>query len=176
MLVKRRGRLKQIARWGIGTLAVGLVAIQFVPYGHDHTNPPVTRESNWDSPQTRELAARACFDCHSNQTDWRWYTNIAPFSWYIQHDVDDGRRQLNFSQWDQPQREARGAPNEVQRGKMPPPEYLPVHPEAKLTDDERQALVAGLRATVANDPPPTPARGPGSGDRPPGGNNRPPGG
>jgi hypothetical protein len=165
------GRTSHLLRWGFGAVAVGLVAIQLIPYGHNHTDPPVTREPIWDSPQTRELAARACFDCHSNQTDWRWYTNVAPISWYIRRDVDDGRRQLNFSAWDQPQREVRGAPNEVQRGKMPPAEYLPVHPEAKLTDQEKQALVAGLRATVASNPPPGPPARSGGGQ--PGGGRQP---
>jgi len=67
-------------------LAGGIVfiAMQLVPYGHAHTNPPVTGEPKWDSPQTRELAKRACFDCHSNETDWPWYSNIAPVSWLIQ--------------------------------------------------------------------------------------------
>jgi hypothetical protein len=159
MLVSRVPRPSVLLTWGLGIVGTLLVAIQFVPYGHNHTNPPVTREPAWNSPDTRALATRACFDCHSNQTDWRWYTNVAPISWYVQHDVEDGRRQLNFSTWDQPQREARGAPNEVQRGKMPPAAYLPVHPEAKLSDQERQTLIDGLRATVANDPPPpAPAR------------------
>ena len=158
MLTKRSPRITRALTLGLGILGLGLVVIQFVPYGHNHTNPPVTREPRWNSPETRELAARACFDCHSNQTDWRWYTSIAPISWYIQHDVDDGRRRLNFSEWDQPQREARGAANEVQRGKMPPAEYLPIHPDAKLTDQEKQVLIDGLRATVADDPPP-PAQG-----------------
>ena len=84
MLKLRTWNVRRMLKWGLGTVAVGLVAIQFVPYGHNHTNPPVTREPIWDSPQTRELAARACFDCHSNQTDWRWFTNVAPISWYVQ--------------------------------------------------------------------------------------------
>ena len=159
VMVRSRLWVQRIVRWGLVALVVGLIAIQLVPYGHAHTNPPVTREPNWDSPMTRDLAARACFDCHSNQTDWRWYTNIAPISWYIQHDVDDGRRRLNFSEWDQPQREARGAANEVRRGQMPPSAYLPVHPESRLTDQEKLALIAGLQATVANDPPPPAQRG-----------------
>ena len=154
MLVSRLSHPKVLLKWGLGIVGFLLVAIQFVPYGHNHTNPPVTREPAWNSPETRELAARACFDCHSNRTDWRWYTNLAPVSWYTQHDIDNARRRLNFSEWDKPQREARGAANEVRRGEMPPSTYLPVHPEAKLTDQERQILIDGLRATVANDPPP----------------------
>ena len=83
------------------------IAIQFVPYGRAHTNPPVVQEAKWDSPQTRELAARACFNCHSNQTEWPWYSNIAPISWLLYRDVINGREQLNFSEWNRVQREAR---------------------------------------------------------------------
>jgi hypothetical protein len=159
VILARRWRSKQVLTWGLGMLGLGLVAIQAVPYGHNHSNPPVTREPAWNSPQTRELAERACMDCHSNQTNWRWYTNVAPISWYIQHDVDDGRRRLNFSEWNKPQREARSAPNEVQRGEMPPAAYLPLHPEARLSAQEKQILIEGLRATATKDPPPpAPAR------------------
>jgi hypothetical protein len=165
VLSTRIRRPKHLLIWGLGAVGVILVAIQFVPYGHSHTNPPVTREPAWNSPDTRELAARACFDCHSNQTDWRWYTNVAPVSWYTQHDVDDARRRLNFTEWDKPQREARNAATQVQRGEMPPAAYLPVHPEAKLTDQEKQILIDGLRATVTNDAPPPAQSAPGGRQR-----------
>ena len=52
-----------------------------VPFGHSHTNPPVTKEPAWNSPDTRALVQRACFDCHSNQTTWPWYSHVAPVSW-----------------------------------------------------------------------------------------------
>lgn len=126
----------------------GFLLIQLVPYGHNHTNPPVVQEPQWDSPQTRALAARACFDCHSNETAWPWYTNVAPASWLIQHDVEEGRRQLNFSEWNKPQREARNAGRVVQRGEMPDPKYLPLHPDARLTDAEKQALIQGLNTSL----------------------------
>ncbi|HEX7229427.1 MAG TPA: heme-binding domain-containing protein [Candidatus Binatia bacterium] len=91
----------------IGRLLIGIIvvllAIQLIPYGHDHTNPPVHAEPAWDNPRTRELAARACFDCHSDQTVWPWYSNIAPISWLIQRDVEKGRSELNFSEWNRPQ-------------------------------------------------------------------------
>ena len=80
-------------------LIVGGILIQFLPYGHDHTNPPVTAEPQWNSQQTRDLVTRACYDCHSNQTTWPWYSNIAPISWLIQHDVEEGRSRLNFTEW-----------------------------------------------------------------------------
>jgi len=125
------------------------IAIQLVPYGSAHTNPPVQAEPKWDSPQTGELARRACFDCHSNETVWPWYSNIAPVSWLIQHDVDEGRQRLNFSEWNRPQREARQAGREVQRGRMPPSNYFLTHPSAKLSLDEAQALIEGLNTSLA---------------------------
>src|SRR5689334_11124590 len=104
--------------------------LQLVPIPHD--NPPVTQEPNWDSPQTRALAQRACFDCHSNETVWPWYSYVAPVSWLVVHDTLDGRRELNFSEWGVPQsngREPREVkPDKIQReiasGSMPPRIYL----------------------------------------------------
>ncbi len=125
------------------------VALQLVPYGHAHTNPPAQAEPNWNSSQTRDLAVRACFDCHSNQTVWPWYSNVAPMSWLIQHDVDEGRARLNFSEWNRPQRETRGAGRVIQRGSMPPSYYILLHPAAKLTPDEAQALINGLSVSLA---------------------------
>lgn len=131
----------------LGALALAAVA-QVVPCGRNHTNPPVTGEPPWDSPATRELAKRACFDCNSNETVWPWYSHIAPVSWLVQRDVDEGRRKLNFSQWDKPQKEADEAAKAVREGEMPLWIYLPTHPEARLTDAEKQALINGLEATV----------------------------
>ncbi|MBE7491151.1 MAG: heme-binding domain-containing protein [Planctomycetes bacterium] len=141
---KKRRFLKPLI---LGALALAAVA-QVVPYGRNHTNPPVTGEPSWDSPATRELAKRACFDCHSNETAWPWYSHVAPISWLVQRDVDEGRRKLNFSQWDKPQKEADEAANAVREGEMPLWIYLPTHPEARLTDAEKQALINGLEATV----------------------------
>ena len=131
-------------------LAIGvLVAIQLVPYGRSHTNPPVRQEPSWDNPQTRVLAERACFDCHSNQTKWPGYASVAPSSWLVQHDVDEGREHVNFSEWDRPQKKARDAVDEVEEGEMPPSTYTILHPEARLSDAERRQLADGLRATLA---------------------------
>ncbi len=129
-------------------LIVGGILIQFLPYGHDHANPPVNGEPAWDSPQTRDLVARACYDCHSNQTTWPWYSNIAPISWLIQHDVEEGRSRLNFTEWNQPQRETEDAARQVQRGAMPQWYYTLLHPTANLTADEKQALIKGLQTSL----------------------------
>ncbi len=128
---------------------VGLfLLIQLVPYGRDHTNPSHQVEPNWDKPETRALAQRACFDCHSNETVWPWYSHVAPSSWLVQKDVEVGRSELNFSEWDKPQDEADHAGKMVTRGKMPLKKYLLLHPGARLTDTERDALASGLNATI----------------------------
>ena len=132
----------------LGCIVVG-IAIQFIPYGHDHTNPPVAAEPNWDSPQTRDLAVRACYDCHSNQTTWPWYSNVAPMSWLIQHDVVEGRSKLNFTDWNAAQPAADNAAEKVQRGEMPQSYYVMLPPSANLTADETAVLIHGLQATTS---------------------------
>ena len=146
---KRRAILRAVLRWGgigLGVLVLLFAVIQAVPYGRDHSNPPVRQEPAWDSPATRALAADACFDCHSNLTHWPWYSNVAPVSWLVQSDVDNGRKRLNFSEWDRPQRGADEAAEKVAEKGMPPSWYTWMHPKARLSSAERQALVQGLQA------------------------------
>jgi hypothetical protein len=114
--------------------------LQVVPLGRHGENPPVRAEPPWPSSEARALAVRACFDCHSNETKWPWYTNVAPVSWLAVHDVDEGRAALNFSEWDTPQKEAHEAAEELLEGEMPMAIYLPLHPEARLSDLETKAL------------------------------------
>ena len=142
---------------GIGTLlaetgvAAGalFILLQIVPFGRMPSNPPVTGEPAWDSPQTRALAVRACFDCHSNETDEPWYSNVAPISWAISDHVESGRSKLNFSEFDKPQDDADKAADTTEDGEMPPGYYtrFGLHSTAQLTEDEAAQLVAGLRAT-----------------------------
>jgi hypothetical protein len=109
--------------------------------------PTVTGTPTWNSPRTQELATRACAACHSNQPVWPWYTNVAPFSWYIQHQVDDGRAVLNFSEWDRPQPGIGAAAASVQVGRMPPAQASTLDKRLALTDAERAELAAGLQAS-----------------------------
>lgn len=139
--------------WLLAAGAVLFLLAQAVPYGRSHTNPPVTAEPRWDSPQTRELAARACFDCHSNLTTWPWYSNVAPVSWLVQRDVDGGRAALNLSEWNKPQDGAGDISEAISGGSMPPWFYPLMHPNAKLTKPDQQRLIAGLAATLRNSPP-----------------------
>jgi mono/diheme cytochrome c family protein len=142
-------RYKKWIKWGLIGGAALLVVIQLVPYGRSHQNPPVVAEPVWDSAQTRELAVVACFDCHSNQTNWRWYSNVAPISWWVQHDVDEARATLNFSDWTQARR-ANEAAEVVREGEMPPRYYLITHPQARLSDADIAALADGLAKTLGN--------------------------
>jgi mono/diheme cytochrome c family protein len=146
-----------LLRWliRIALIGVAVVAlIQLVPYGRDHTNPPVRKEPAWAGAQTRRLAADACFDCHSNLTTWPWYSNVAPVSWLVYRDVKDGRAELNFSEWNLPQDGAGDAAEAVRSGSMPPWQYKLLHPKSRLSAAERDALAAGLAATVSASPPP----------------------
>lgn len=138
--------MKVVAIAGLGTFA----AIQLVPYGRDHTNPPTASEPAWDRPATRALVVRACFDCHSNETRWPWYSHVAPMSWLVQRDVDVGRRVVNFSEWDRTYEDAGESAEKVLEGDMPPAMYLLVHSSARLSSLEKQELARGLTATLGS--------------------------
>lgn len=143
---------KWLVRGLLAAVALLLVA-QVIPYGRNHKNPPVTRAVKWDTARTEQLAAGACLDCHSNLTNWKWYTNVAPVSWLVYADVKGGRETLNFSEWDRPQADAGDIVEAVQGGSMPPFQYKPLHAAARLSSAERDELVQGLRRTLAQDPP-----------------------
>ena len=131
----------------------GLLAVaQLVPYGRDHSNPPVTQDAPWGDGRVRALAVAACYDCHSNETQWRWYSNVAPASWLVQNHVDEGRRKVNFSEWDRPQEEADELAESVLEGSMPPRSYLLMHSSADLSQSEKEQLVAALRALEGQRP------------------------
>lgn len=133
---------------GIGALAILLIAIQFVPVA-DPGNPPV-REEIVASPEVMDILRRSCFDCHSNRTDWPWYSRLAPASWLVNHDVAEGRDHLNFSEWNRYAVGERAEKweeilEEVFEAKMPPRVYLPLHPSARLSTEDRATLEAWAR-------------------------------
>jgi len=132
----------KLLKWGIGVLFLVAVGIQLVPV--DRTNPPVTGELAAPDP-VREVLRASCYDCHSNETVWPWYSRVAPVSWRIAGHVEDGRRHLNFSEWDRLSEEDRAEAREeiweeVEEGNMPLPDYLRMHPEAVLTDSQTDVL------------------------------------
>jgi len=141
-------------RWlfRVGFVLVGLlVAIQFIPYGRDHSNPPVIQDAPWPNAEVAEIARVSCYNCHSNETDWPLYSNVAPMSWLVQRDVDDGRDKLNFSDWPEAQDEIDDAIESIEDGSMPPSQYTVVHGDARLTATEQQTLLNALRLMNPDD-------------------------
>jgi hypothetical protein len=129
-------------------IALGLfVLIQVVPYGRDHANPTERDEPVWDSPETRAVFFRACRDCHSNETVWPWYSHIAPMSWLVQGDVEEGRSHFNVSDWGREKQHGDEAAEMVRTEEMPLWFYLPLHPDARLSAKERERFIAGLERT-----------------------------
>lgn len=145
----KRVRIVIVAVMGI--VVLGFVVLQLIPGSSINAkfaspgNPPVTNTIKWDSPETEKLARAACFDCHSNETVYPWYSNVAPISWLVNKDINEGRRELNFST----SRRFEGDEmiREIKRGTMPMSIYLPMHPAANLTAEQKQQLMAGLLAT-----------------------------
>jgi hypothetical protein len=137
-----------VIRVVIGGVVVAFAAIQLIP--NRITNPPTRSEPPWNSSQTRQLAVAACFNCHSNQTHTYWFEKVAPVSWWIKGHVDDGRRRLNFDDWQTSQGKGSRAARTVLDGSMPPGYYtwFGLHAEAKLTAQQKQELAQGLEATL----------------------------
>jgi len=132
----------------LAIVVAGLFAIQLVPVSR--RNPPVVATVP-APPEVERILRRACFDCHSNETVWPAQAYVAPLSWYVAHDVKEGREELNFSEWGpkQEQRTAKTLAKEVGKGDMPPALYVVAHPSAKLSEAEKALLVSwakGLRA------------------------------
>ncbi len=140
--------LSLVMRASVATIVL-LIVSQVVPYGRDHSNPPVTGEPQWASAETRELMVRACYSCHSNEIDRPWYASVAPISWMVQAHIDEGREEVNYSEFLTNKHGADETLEVILDGSMPPTYFtrFGLHPEARLTDQELQALIAGVRAT-----------------------------
>lgn len=134
-------RLRWLVLIGLGTF----LALQLVPFGRAHENPPVSEEPPWPSARAEEIAGRSCAACHSNTTNWPWYSHVAPASWLVTIDVREGRDELNFSTWDRDAGEADDAVETILDGSMPPLRYLLMHPGARLSDEEQRILVDAFR-------------------------------
>lgn len=102
--------------------------------------------------QPNETTSCRCpLPCHSNETEYRGNSHIAPASWLIQNDIDQGRAALNFSEFDRAQEEAEEAAETVAEGEMPPLRYTIINSDARLSDAERAQLLRGLEATLGGD-------------------------
>jgi len=143
--MSRLPHMATLRNWLLGLLGAGLLLTVIALLME--TNPPVTAEPAWDSPQTRVLAQRACFDCHSNETGWPWYDRMPVGSWIAAFDTVRGRRALNFSEWQAGGR-IREMAESIQGGSMPPAIYTLMHPGAILNDQEKQQLIQGLQNSL----------------------------
>lgn len=135
-------KAKRRWKWAAAAVAVAALAIQLVPV--DRSNPPVTGEL--DAPaDVKAVLRRACYDCHSHETDWPWYAYVAPLSWRVASHVHEGRRELNFSEWagypaGRRAKKREQVWDEVREGSMPLGDYLWLHPDAALSDADRAVL------------------------------------
>lgn len=125
-------------------LVAALGLAQLIPV--ERTNPPVSQDVPAPA-EVKTILRKACYDCHSNETVWPWYSHVAPASWLVANDVEEGREHLNFSVWDtyKAKRQAKKLEElaeEVGEGEMPLWFYVPFHPDAKLSAQEKQTLVS----------------------------------
>jgi hypothetical protein len=148
MVVVMRRLLKAVLV-GLACLVALFGLVQLVPYGRTHSNPAVVKEPPWSTPRVRELAVRACFDCHSNETKWPWYANVAPFSWVVEFDIENARDVINFSEWNRRFPLAVYSSQSILSGGMPTLKYRMAHPAADLNPEETRELASGLDATLA---------------------------
>lgn len=139
---------------GFLTMVASIAALQLVP-GPAKQNPPVQKEHMVQAhvnlpPAASKVLEKSCFNCHSNETRWPWYSRIAPVSWFVAKDVDKARRTMNFSEWSvQNGRKPETAIAawqasclDLQKQRMPTNAYMMLHPEARVSPEEVKAFCA----------------------------------
>lgn len=115
------------------------VAIQFVR--PDRTNPRVVAPIAFGDPSVERIFRRSCFDCHSHETRWPWYSSFAPISWLVVYDIKEAREHMNFSNWTESDADIyEEICEEVEEGKMPLRKYVLLHPDARLSEPDRKAI------------------------------------
>lgn len=144
-------------KWILLILLTIAIVIQFIR--PDMTPPPVDQTHTIQAamtlpPNIDKMARQSCYDCHSNETRWPWYSQISPVSWWLKSHVNDGRKSLNFSEFAtytkvKKAKKLGSVAEEVKSKDMPLSYYLPMHPAAHLTDADRQAFVAWADGTKA---------------------------
>jgi len=139
---------------GLAIAAITLILAQLVPV--ERTNPPAEEEIA-TPPPVAAILKRACYDCHSNQTRWLWYSRVAPVSWLVTNHVAAGRRQLNFSEWGRyypatRRHKLQWMARALHDERMPPWSYLLMHPKAQLSADDRAALARWIQTELPGPP------------------------
>lgn len=139
-------------------LLVVLVVIQI--FHPARTNPPIDPKREIHSslavdPAVVSAFQRSCNDCHSHRTVWPWYSHVAPVSWLVVYDVNQGRKALNFSEWaghrpEEQRKQLSEICKEVSEGEMPGLPYTLMHGRAKLSTDDVTAICSWTRNSVQN--------------------------
>jgi hypothetical protein len=139
-------KLKSQTKWRIMIVGIIVFGSLSVLFPVERTNPPVTGEIK--APEkVMAILRTSCYDCHSNETRWPWYSYVAPMSWLVSDDVRVGRKHMNFSEWSsyntkQKKHKRKKSGKLVESGEMPLWFYLPLHPEADLLLEDIQTLLA----------------------------------
>jgi hypothetical protein len=149
--------MKKLVKWIVAAGLLAAVGMQF--FNPPLENPKVAPDEDFIavSAPPAEIALllrHACYDCHSDQTTWPWYSRVAPVSWFVAGHVNDAREAMNFSEWPKDDAEsARKGLNrlvrQVQTGKMPLPSYTWMHPASRLTGAQREQLTDWAVKTAA---------------------------
>jgi hypothetical protein len=137
---------KWMKKFAVGLIAV-LIVVQFVPVARVN---PTERGQPAAPSEVQALLQRACYDCHSNETQWPWYSSVAPLSFLIARDVTEGRKELNFSLWNgynerRKGRKLKEIAEQVEKSKMPQWYYVSLHPDAKLSPADRELIIKWAR-------------------------------
>ena len=145
----RRGRIIAVAVVGLAAAALGLMQLKPVA----RINPPITGDIE-APPRIEATLRRSCYDCHSNETHWRWYSAIAPVSWIVANHVELGRKEINFSGWNSyypatRRRKLEWMGRALHEEIMPPLSYRIIHPDSQLSDQDRAALEQWINGELA---------------------------
>jgi hypothetical protein len=164
--------MKKVLKWSAVALALVFLGAQF--HRPDRTNPAVDesktlRANTRLTPEVAAIFERSCNDCHSSETTWPWYSHVSPVSWFLKSHVEEGRRELSFSEWaTYPKRKRERKLHEicqqVESGAMPLNSYLPLHPSARLSDEDKRRICEWTRLEEGRQTdapqPPQPGGGP----------------
>ena len=141
--------MKKIGKIILYILLGAFITIQFFPYNRPENRAQVGYDffsENQVPEEVSTMIRNACYDCHSQETNFPWYSYVAPVSWLVASDINKGRYHLDFSHWQRLEKKDKikildEIAEEIEDGSMPMKIYIPLHPEAKLSDEDRETLI-----------------------------------
>ena len=144
-------------KFNIKTILIAVAAILIIMqfFGIDKENPTSDASKDFiqmtNPPQKiATILKTACYDCHSNETAYPWYTNVQPVGWWVGHHIEEGREHLNFSSWGDYKQKRKSHKleefyEEVEEGEMPLSSYTLAHADAKLSSEDKEALITWVK-------------------------------